>query len=96
VIDITHLFEPDARRPTQPNIVRLLRTVVYGGMEGSMKVGLLLQGVGMGIIMLGGFSTSWFGKLDWAIVPFRFRWAVGASQFFFLLAGIVLGVAACH
>jgi hypothetical protein len=50
----------------------------------------------MGMIMLGGFSTSWFGKPDWAIVPFRLRWAVGASQFFFLFAGIVLGLAACH
>ena len=61
-----------------------------------MKINLLLQTVGIGMIVLGIFSTSRFGKLDWASVAFRFRWAVGASQFFFLVAGIVLGVSAHH
>jgi hypothetical protein len=67
-------------------------------MEGSMKVGLVLQGIGMGMILLAVFSTSWFGKLDWSSVPLRFRWAVGASQFLFLFlfAGILFGVAAGH
>jgi hypothetical protein len=61
-----------------------------------MKINLLLQILGMGAIMLGVFSTSWFGKLDWASVPSRFRWALGASQLSFLVAGILLGVASCR
>jgi hypothetical protein len=61
-----------------------------------MKINLLLQTLGMGTIMLGAFSTSWFGRLDWASIPFRFRCAVGASQFSFLVAGILFGIASCR
>jgi hypothetical protein len=65
-------------------------------MEGSMKINILLLAVGIGMIMLGMFSTSWFGQLDWTSVPLSFRWAVGASQFCFLFAGIILGIRAHH
>jgi hypothetical protein len=63
-------------------------------MEDSMSKRMLLRIVGIGMIMFGVFSTSWFGQLDWNSVPFHFRLAVGASQFCFLLAGIILGVSA--
>jgi hypothetical protein len=55
-----------------------------------------MQAIGIGMIMFGVFSTSWFGKLDWTIVPFRFRLAVGASQCCFLFAGIIFGISAHH
>jgi hypothetical protein len=58
-----------------------------------MKGSLVLYILGMATVMLGLFSTSGFGKLNWATVPWGFRWAVGASQFFFLVAGILFGVA---
>jgi hypothetical protein len=64
-------------------------------MEGSMKMNIM-QAIGIGMIMFGVFSTSWFGKLDWTIVPFRFRLAVGASQCCFLFAGIIFGISAHH
>jgi hypothetical protein len=63
-------------------------------MEGSMNKKMLLRIVGMGMIMFGVFATSWFGQLDWNSVPFHFRLGVGASQFCFLFAGIILGVSA--
>jgi hypothetical protein len=61
-----------------------------------MKINLLLQILGMGTIMPGAFFPSWFGRLDWASVPSRFRWAIGASQFSFMVAGILLGVSSCR
>jgi hypothetical protein len=61
-----------------------------------MKINLLLQAFGIGMTMLGLFATSWFGRLDWSSLPSQFRWAVGASQFFLLIAGILFGVASCR
>jgi hypothetical protein len=61
-----------------------------------MKIILLLQIAGFCMIMLGTFSTSLFGKLDWARIPFRFRVAVGISQLCFLFGGIVFGLVPHH
>jgi hypothetical protein len=98
VIQVTapNRFPVPGSNPLQKGRHHLVACGFWVVVEGSMKINLLLQILGMGTLVLGVFSTSWFGRLDWASVPSRFRWAVGASQFSFMVAGILLGVSSCR